>query len=358
MKEENSSIQQGFEPVDLISDRVSKAISSTQKILEGSLSSEKKDFESGLLENLQGAEVWLNTKVSRRSFLIGGLSLILAACSPGLIEPLMSVSGGEKSDSGTSTKTSQPTARPTEKEVPTEIATKTPEATKKPEDTKTPEIKQYKVCTPEHFRDCLISVDDLFDGKYLEWLNTLSRPFDPKKVKDVPLVNIDNVIIYDIRTLPNFTEKDLQPFRRDVTTGYVVFYDSDNNRHEYAVMPIEYYDKKNPDKNQWVITVQSFYYPGHIFTEAEELKTMRVWENYMNITPILTNNLDFFTKISDPLVAKTFAKYPDMAERFEKFTNRNKLDTNGQDMSALSAPGIVLLNTIAGSDKKPAKSYQ
>ena len=62
----------------------------------------------------------------------------------------------------------------------------------------------------------------------------------------------------------------------------------------------------------------------------------------MHITPILypRNN-------TDPLVAKTLAKYPDFAERFWRFTGNNMYDVNRQDMTALD--GMVFLNKISSN---------
>ena len=59
----------------------------------------------------------------------------------------------------------------------------------------------------------------------------------------------------------------------------------------------------------------------------------------MRITAILTSDTAPTIEAEDPLVKMTFDNNPDMAERFNKFMS-------GEDMGALSKPGIVLLNAI------------
>lgn len=259
--------------------------------------------------------------LSRRDFLkLGALvtaSAALASCAPAI---------------ATLSPTIEAPKTPTTEVTPTNIATETANPTPPPP---TPEIKQFSVCTPENFRDCPITVEDLFNGNYLKSLYTLSQPFNPSIVSGAPLTRFTNdMVSYPIGTAPNFDVKGSESFRRDVTAGHVQFQGID-----YVVMPIEYFDKNNPDQNQWVITVMPFNSPGHVFTKEEELHTINVWRQEMNITVFMAINKGFFSGKPDPLVAKTFAKFPDMSERVDRFIEG--------DMSALSEPGIVLLNFIA-----------
>jgi hypothetical protein len=231
--------------------------------------------------------------------------------------------------------------------------------------TPTPEVKQYPICQVENFRDCPIPVEELFDGTYLRWLYTLSKPFDSAKIKNVPLQEVNGEIIYNLATLPNFTDPETAPFRRDVTFGYTE-YKHNGALFKYIVMPVEYYDFKHPEQNQWVITVYSLIhsYDGkvsHATTEKGRIwdislereqsalqSTLNVWENEMNITPILTgeNPVPYapeWKSDDDPLVKTTFTNYPDMHDRFQRFVDEG-------DMTALSAPGIVLLTIFLESD--------
>ena len=148
-----------------------------------------------------------------------------------------------------------------------------------------------------------------------------------------------NIITYNTKTAPNFRDPATAPFRRDVTAGYTSYQGID-----YIVMPVEYFDPKRPDKNQWVITVSSSYQPGHNQNKSnKELppEGIDMWRKHMKITPILDNDKSYDARgAEDPLVKMTFDNNPDMAERFNKFIS-------GEDMGALSKPGIVLLNAIA-----------
>ncbi|MCL5611637.1 MAG: hypothetical protein M1485_03655 [Chloroflexi bacterium] len=253
------------------------------------------------------------------------LTMSLAAC----VIPI-----GGASTAPSATATISPTATATETPTPT------PEATATPTETPTPEVKQFPICQIEKFRDCPITVDDLFNGNYLRWLNTLSKPFDQAKIKQVPMeVVFGNIITYNTKTAPNFRDPATAPFRRDVTAGYASYQGID-----YIVMPVEYFDPKHPDKNQWVITVYSMYWPGHNQekTNKNTLPAINAWRKNMKITAITNNDIannDITGNAEDPLGKMTFDNNPDMAERFGKFVS-------GEDMGALSKPGIVLLNMI------------
>lgn len=211
------------------------------------------------------------------------------------------------------------------------------------ETSKIPDVK-FNVCTPENFHFCPITVEQLFNGEYLNWLYTLSKPFDPAKVKNVPLALYDKQIYYDITTSPHFKDPSTEPFRRDVTAGYVTY-----NGSNSLVMPIELYDMNHPNQNQWIIVTYPLLQNGYENSLDEALKyDITTWRKDMKITVIRADDKTSDTDQSvDPLVALTFANVPDMADRINRFTNSNKLDAAGQDMTALSAPGIVLGSFIA-----------
>lgn len=242
----------------------------------------------------------------------------------------------------TPTITFTPTLTPTATATFTPSATSTPTATFTPTATPTREIPQFKICSPEDFRDCPIDVEDIFDGDYLNWLYTLSKQFDPKSIKNVALENFSNMIRYNTATVPNFTKKGTEPFRRDVTAGHITYLG-----HDYIVMPIEYFDINHPDKNQWVITVHPLYNDTHDFSDTEVKARLNTWRNKMNITVILTNNIPGFCSRPDPLVSMTFTNNSDMKDRFNRFIGERSLKVEKQDMTALSDPGIILLSMIA-----------
>lgn len=153
--------------------------------------------------------------------------------------------------------------------------TPTPEDTATPTETPTPEVKQFPICQIEKFRDCPITVDDLFNGEYHRWLKTLSKPFDPAKLKWVPMQLINGpglpVIGYDTNTAPNYRDKSTAPFRRNITSGITTYQGSD-----YLIIPIEYADPQdpgNPEKNVWVIGVMP------IIIKANEQLVVNDWKN-------------------------------------------------------------------------------
>jgi len=85
-------------------------------------------------------------------------------------------SGSDRLALATTSKAPTQTAATTATVLPTpDISTHTPEPTP------TPDIGMFKVCAPEQFRDCRINPESLFDGSYLAFLDTLSKPFDPVK---------------------------------------------------------------------------------------------------------------------------------------------------------------------------------
>lgn len=225
--------------------------------------------------------------------------------------------------------------------------TETPTAT--PTETPIPRVEAV-ICTSENFldKDHEVDPESLFDGTYLEALRrTLSTPFDPAKIKNIPLWANGEAIIYEVTYpgtktlhLPNFdpNEKDTWPFQRFVT-GYTIY-----RGITYAVMPIKFWNPKGEDSI--VITLFKF---DPASDDAGKKEAIKFWEDNMHITPILYNPNYTYAEYPDPLVARTFAKYPDFVARVKRFVNDNKRgDTNEQDMSALD--GVVLLNTIKGSN--------
>ncbi|MHB8777476.1 MAG: hypothetical protein ACYC6R_06915 [Anaerolineales bacterium] len=120
--------------------------------------------------------------------------LILTAC--------LSPSGGVSTPTTASTSSSPTPTQP----APTETATTTP--TKIPTETPIPKVEAV-ICTSENFldKDHEVDPESLFDGTYLEALRkTLSTPFDPAKIKNIPLRGMGDEIIYATVTprLQNF----------------------------------------------------------------------------------------------------------------------------------------------------------
>lgn len=230
--------------------------------------------------------------------------------------------------------------------LPTEI---TPSATLLSD--ATIEVKQFLICKVDQWRDCVVTEQELEDGTYLRWLDTLSIPFDTSpisKIKDIPLImmkdnnDIPFSIIYDWTKAPNFVDPSTAPFRKDVTTG-VVWVNYNGVKAPYILHPIEYLDKSDLAHNKWVITVDS-YYSQHPLTgeyvpvpniDSIIAQNLSMWKNKMHIVPISMNSTVLLTGSDDPLVRKTFEDNPDMQKRF--------LDFVAGRVEALSKPGIILL---------------
>lgn len=215
-------------------------------------------------------------------------------------------------------------------------------------ETPTPEPKEYSICNLENFRDCPIPAEDLLDGSYLRWLYTLSKPFPSDVITNIPMEIVrvdfhDAFITYDIDTAPNFVGAgDRKPFRRLVTSGHVIY-----EGNEYIVVPVEYYDKNQPEQSQWVITVMALRSKTGPIPEQYVRQHINTMSKQMNVTPISTEATGVRTMQTldapDPLVTQTFTRYKDMMTRFRKFAS-------GEDTAALSQPGIILLTSVAISN--------
>jgi hypothetical protein len=202
-----------------------------------------------------------------------------------------------------------------------------------------PEVIDYGICTPEAFRECPVPPEDLFNGNYLAFLETLSRPFDKEKIKNVPLIYArDGLIMYDISNLPNFADPETAPFRRNVTSGVTTF-----EGNEYIILPIEFADPKdpeNPDANIWIIGVSARYSPGYTVSETDTRNVINIWMNEMNMAPFKTGPYLPFKNLLDPLVNKGFTDDPDLGRKIDDFVSTG-------DPSGLR--GKVLLIEIARS---------
>jgi hypothetical protein len=209
-------------------------------------------------------------------------------------------------------------------------------------ETPTPEVNQYKVVSIEKALSYKISADELLNGDYQKWLDTLSKPFDPSQIRDIDPIDYGGEILYNTRTIPNFEGENegKEPFRRFVTAAYTEYKDQ-----KYLVLPIEYYDRNNPIKNSWVVTV----IPIGKYSTEQNIQEIVEWFRIMNITPIATANHYVGQDTQYALVTETFSRYPDMAERFDRFTHGEAEPSDEViDKTALSAPGIILLTHVSG----------
>jgi len=288
-------------------------------------------------------------KALRTMAMVSMMAVLITACAgvarAGTKEPETVVPPTRIVEVATATPTEIPPT-PTEIVVPTVVVEPTAEPTAVPTEivVSETEAKDYGVCTIEKFRDCPIPVEDLFNGEYLKFLRTLSKPFDPSKFKDpMPryVKSSDFGIIPNPATAPNFPNPEEAPFRKDVTYGVTQL----ENGRMYLVMAIEYSNPKSPSdasqnvflimtKNLFSIAVKS---EGRPLTEGEINRIISAWKQ-MNVVPIKTNYINPNSGISDKLLAKTFTKYSDIQQRFSKFMAGDPASLDGLVLGTTAVP--------------------
>lgn len=211
--------------------------------------------------------------------------------------------------------------------------------TETPRATQTPEAAPFQSCQIEQYKDCVINAEDLFNGKYLEWLNTLSKPFDTSKFSKAPLIYYDNgELTYQKTSAPNFNAPGSQPFRRDVTAGFTTY-----QGHNYIVMPIEFYNPTHPDQSVWLITVANM--DG--MSDAQVQEQIAIWRNDMAVTLIGDSDTSRFSSTPDPLITRTMQLYPnahDLLNDFVDFGFGGQRPGNREVINNLK--GFVLPNYI------------
>jgi len=228
-----------------------------------------------------------------------------------------------------------------------------------------PEVIDYGICEPENFRNCPVPAEDLFNGNYLRFLESLSRPFDENNMRQVPMV-LDKFwdhLGYPRDTLPNFSGiETIGPdsgadFRRGITGGVTVY-----DGKEYILFPIEYYDPSNPDKNAWVITVCPLFDPddpSYKVSDANVAGVINVWRNMMKYPPLGLSATEDGYLTPNPLVSLTFDSNGDgiadeegngrMLELFESFANGNRRALHGK---------VLITYVLSNGQGGPLDIYQ
>lgn len=128
MEEREMKIPQELVSIEAASAALVRAASSTQKVLKNELPGEQEDFYTGLLENLQGARVWLDTKITRRKFLILTAELaltttFLTSCAPVVAESVIPIDNKDGHITSTEVSTINGFAHT---EAPTQLSTTLP----------------------------------------------------------------------------------------------------------------------------------------------------------------------------------------------------------------------------------------
>jgi len=224
------------------------------------------------------------------------------------------------------------------------ISSVTPTPTPIPADTATatPEPQYSMPSSPGDFVNHTLDYEkDIASGKLQEWLNTQSVPFDTSKIiTNVPLIayfGYLNEIIYG--QITTGFSADTAPYRKHIL-GHIVYEGVD-----HVVFGYELFDITNP-RNKWILTEVNI-------VEGENIPgELQTWGNMNNLAINVTDITRQGTV--DQLAASTFTMYPDMNDRIKHFVNQNyyKPGVNnpnfqpGGDLSALGAPGIILLQDV------------
>ncbi len=207
------------------------------------------------------------------------------------------------------------------------------------------EIPNYQITTPEKFYSNEIPQEDLENGKYWLWLNTLDVEFDLEKIKDVPIVYEQNNQISWLPAMQiyhdsgpsapaDFGDPATAPFDRDVTSGVVIYHE--NGIESFAILrPVAFFDAETGQVN-WVVAINSFIqqWEDESPTTAKISRNLTTWRDHYNVTPLVTNFYSVDTGFPDPVLQRSYELYPDVDNRFVRFANG--------DLSALSAPGLVV----------------
>ena len=214
-----------------------------------------------------------------------------------------------------------------------------------------PEVIDYGICQPENFKSCYVPPEALFEDENgritaLEFLRTLSQPFDVENMKSVPMKNDGDWIGYPISNLPNFSNMTTigpesgADFRRGITTWYTVF-----EGREYMLFPIEFCDigsdePENPQNNVWVIGATSPIKEDGKFTEFSLSWIFDTWRNKMKYNPLMVSATDLLREEPDSLVKRTFDEDSEMKRRINRFV--------AGDRSALDGK-VLLIEIIHGT---------
>ena len=268
-------------------------------------------------------------------------AFLFNACSTLARSPTATISPTQTFIS-TITFTPNPTA--TETQIPTSTATPTPE------------LKQFSICKLGRFRDCVITIDDLFNGDYLRWLQSLPISFDQTKVKPLALTEFDAPqldssgafhsnkiifpdVIFDKTKAPDFNDPSTIPWNQKVTFAEVFTKGDNGVNYPNIVRPIAFYNSTD-SKTYWVLTVESYYLPNYT-GNIDNLIDQNIQQETSHVVKVLAPVLLESTQspgrgYDDPIAKRTHDDFPDLQDHFTRFV--------AGDLSALSQPGVVILS--------------
>lgn len=247
-------------------------------------------------------------------------------------------------NSSTSTIPSQPSPTIIQVSTPTIAITATPTNTSTPKPTATKEIKQYPICTAENYSECVIPYQDLFNGDYYNWLNTLPiDPFDASKVEQVQCYgNSRELTFVGNPSKNNFSNPETSMIRRGITLGVTTVTPEEISWlpqiRNYLILPVYAYSQSK-GTGVWV----TLFLRSDGMTKLETDNFVIKWIKIGNL--LIITDLYGSYKFSgqkntptpyqrEPLVVDAYDLYPDLQLRLDNFGMNC-------DLGFISAPGIL-----------------
>ena len=241
---------------------------------------------------------------------------------------------------GSSTPTTPSQPAPTVTQAPTIAVTATPINTSTPEPTATKEIKQYPICVAENYSECVIPYQDLFNGKYYNWLNALPvDPFNASKVEQLKCYGNSTEITFVGKPSANsFSSPETSMIRRGITVGITSIKDGEvgyqfYGERKYLILPTFAYSDSEK-KGVWLILL----FPAGGWSDDQLKEHIETWNNSGTLMVIMNTYFSAqkaANSSEDPLVVNTFKLFPDMQQRLDNFGVNC-------DPGYISEPGIVL----------------
>jgi hypothetical protein len=196
--------------------------------------------------------------------------------------------------------------------------------------TATPEIKQYKICTVENYEECPVPVEDLYNGDYLTWLKTLSKPFDPS-VKNSPLMGGGlPLLMVSPKTEEEYQKNPSSNSFRKGPAGSV----TTENGIPGIILNWEGHSDLTPNENAWLVTAM---FKDPRMSDAMWQEILDLWIS--SDTPVIEDYSNIELDKLVPLWREAYDRYPTMKSRTRSYRERG-------DPSYLSAPGIILPATV------------
>lgn len=200
----------------------------------------------------------------------------------------------------------------------------------------------FKASKLEAFRDNPLTVADLAkgtEGDYYRWYQQyVAKPFPPG-TKPLPLVSIFGMLLPDQSSAPHFASAVDAPVRWKQTAGVV----EETGNYQWAVIPIELPNPKDPNHNVLVWGLAPTYYDWkgiHVASTADAENIVGGYKEFI-MPPIVDGNNYLAYSIEDPLISELWALDPQMPQHIKDFMAGDPTGMDGK---------VVLLDNQSWSD--------